>query len=1434
MIQKIIQLYEKKVKPRLKKILIGVVLFFVVFTLVGFFVIPPILKSILVKKLSENLHREVAIQQIKFNPYALSLTVRGFQMKDRQSSETFLSFEELYVNLQSLSALRMALIFKEIRLKGPYVKIHRNEDETYNFSDLLEKREAQPVEKPAEKPKPLRFSLNNIRIENGSIDFWDGPKQTKHTVRELNIGLPFLSTIPSYVDVFVQPLFSARINDTPYELRGKTKPFQNTLETVFDITINDLDLPYYLAYLPMKLNFKIVSAFLDVQTQISFLQPQNGKPTLTVTGNLALRQVALDNQDKKPLFRLPLLQVGIAPTEPLRSAFHLSKISIQSPEVEIRRSPEGVLNIEALFPEKKAGQPASSAEEKKDGDLLSLEIDEVQLIDGKITFSDLSTPKPFKTVWTPIALKVDHFSNAQEKKTDYALTLVSEAKETINLKGQLSVEPLWAEGLLEIQSVPLKKYAPYYQDRILFNLEEGQLNFSTRYRYVKGEKEADITLSALAILLKSLRLKKPEEKEDFLRIPLLAVKDTLVEVNPKKLTIGLFATEKGALTFHRLKNGEIDLTKLLATPPPEKTPAEPDKKKEEEKPWVITLNRLSVDEYTVTMNDQTPSEPTALYAEKITLKGENLSTAKNALGKLSLTLLLDKVTTLSTQNTIGMDPLRMEGSLEINRIVLNRYAPYYQDQVLFKIAEGEFDLSTRYQYSQAEKESLTKLSGLAASLRNLKLKRKGEDEILVGIPSLTVKHTSMDLNQKEISVGEFSTARGAFVVRRLKDGKINLMTLFPEAPPTKGKTGQPAERPSQGKTMPPEKPWLVKVGKVWVEDYTITAEDQTPLEPVKLVIDEFRLRGENLSTAEGQKGTAVLALRLNQKGTLSTEGTIGLHPLSANLKVGLKEIEIKPFQPYFTDRIKITVTDGALNTTGHFILGMSDKKEFKAAYSGKASLIRLTSIDKKNAEDFLKLESLSLENLVFASEPFSLNVEGVALNNFYARVVIHPDGLLNLQQVFGTEEMKKEPPSQKESSPTPPPEKKTDKKTEKKTAESPKAIKIGTVTLQGGRVDFLDRSVKPEYSASLVEIGGRISGLSSEETSLADLELRTKLDNFAPLEITGKMNPLKEDLYVDLKARFKDMELSPLTPYAGKYVGYTVEKGKLSFDLSYLIDKRKLDAKNQIFLDQFNLGEKVESPEATKLPVKLAIALLKDRKGEIKLDIPVSGSLDDPKFSIWGIILKILINLIAKAATSPFALLGAIVGGGEELSFIEFDYGSPALTEPNMKKLNAMAKALTDRPALKLDIQGHVDLEKDREGLKQLFFQRKLKAQKLKEMVKKGQPAIAVDDVKIEKQEYEKYLKLAYKEEKFPKPKNILGLAKDIPAPEMEKLILTHLEITDGDLRMLASQRAMAVKEAIVKSGPVEPERIFILEPRSLGPEKKEKLKDSRVELKLK
>jgi hypothetical protein len=314
----------------------------------------------------------------------------------------------------------------------------------------------------------------------------------------------------------------------------------------------------------------------------------------------------------------------------------------------------------------------------------------------------------------------------------------------------------------------------------------------------------------------------------------------------------------------------------------------------------------------------------------------------------------------------------------------------------------------------------------------------------------------------------------------------------------------------------------------------------------------------------------------------------------------------------------------------------------------------------------------------------------------------------------------------------------------------------------------------------------------------------------------------------------RDMDLSPLSPYSGRYAGYGILKGKLAFVLNYHIDRKKLNAENKVFLDQFTFGEAVDSPDATKLPVRLAVALLKDRKGEIVLDLPVTGQIDDPKFSVWGVVGRIIVNLLVKAATSPFALLGAIFGGGEELSYLEFDPGTTALPgTAEAGKINNLAKALNERPELTLEIEGHVDPERDSEALRHLAFRRKVAARKVKELAREGAAVPAIDNVSVAAAEYPKYLAQAYREEKFPKPRNVLGMAKDLPVPEMEKLMLAHISVTNDDLRQIALDRASNVKERLIGTGKVEPGRIFLVEPKTLPPERKEKLRDSRVDFRI-
>jgi hypothetical protein len=726
------------------------------------------------------------------------------------------------------------------------------------------------------------------------------------------------------------------------------------------------------------------------------------------------------------------------------------------------------------------------------------------------------------------------------------------------------------------------------------------------------------------------------------------------------------------------------------------------------------------------------------------------------------------------------------------------------------------DLSARYRQHSGEAGDEALLSVLEADLSSLRLRRRGEKEDFIGIPEIAVKGAEIDLARKSATVEEAATRKGLLLVTREKDGTFDLSKLLPSGK-TANRTASPPEKTGNASPAPG---WLVKVKKASLLQYNVKAVDRTPGDPVTMRVSPLDVTAEDLSTEKNSRGKVSLKATLNRTGTVAVSGAVGVAPVLADLNVDVRTIDIIPFQPYVADRINISMTGGKVSARGRLALATRGDT-IRTTFTGQASVANLATVDKLASEDFLKWESLHLDGIKVAAPPLSVVIRQVALADFYSRLIVTPEGTLNVQGIVRKEG---QPAAGETAAVSPdnaavPPE----------PAAAPTPVAIETVSFQGGRINFTDHFIRPNYSANLLEVGGRISGLSSEATRMADVDLRGKLENYAPLEITGRINPLRKDLFVDLKIDFKDMDLSPLTPYSGRYAGYTIEKGKLFLSMKYLVVDRKLDASNNVFLDQFTFGDSVESPDATKLPVRLAVALLKNRKGEISLDLPLSGSLDDPKFSIWGVVVKIIVNLLVKAATSPFALLGALFGGGEELSYLEFDYGRDALDGPGEAKLKNLVKALYDRPALKLEIAGYADMEKDREALRKTFFDRKVKSQKLKDLVRKGVEAPSLDNVLVDPKEYPEYLKRAYREEKFPKPRNFLGMQKDLPVPEMEKLMYTHIQVTDGDLRLLAQSRARAVKDYLAASKQVEPERLFLVEPKSIAPEKKEKLRDSRA-----
>ena len=381
----------------------------------------------------------------------------------------------------------------------------------------------------------------------------------------------------------------------------------------------------------------------------------------------------------------------------------------------------------------------------------------------------------------------------------------------------------------------------------------------------------------------------------------------------------------------------------------------------------------------------------------------------------------------------------------------------------------------------------------------------------------------------------------------------------------------------------------------------------------------------------------------------------------------------------------------------------------------------------------------------------------------------------------------------------------------------PMAVK--KIVLHAGQANFADLSVQPNFATGIQSIEGTVLGLSSKVNSRAKVDIHGAVGAFSPVDITGEVNVLSAALYTDLALNFRNMELSIFNPYSGKFAGYNITEGKLTTELHYKVEGRKLDAQHHITVDQLEFGDKTASKDAVSLPIKLAVALLKDRRGVINLDIPVSGTLDDPTFRLGPIIWKVFVNILEKAVTAPFALLGALFGGGPDLQFVDFRPGAADLDSAAADKIRAMVKALNERPQLKIEVPIAWVSELDRPTLAEARFLTQVREAQSGKGGRNKSPAAAPEFEQLDAPAKVELLTQLYAkdvggEPKFPqevaniKTKPELAAAK---ADFLTKALHEHIAVTDGDLTALGQQRATAVQQALLTGTELDPARVFLV-----------------------
>jgi len=601
-------------------------------------------------------------------------------------------------------------------------------------------------------------------------------------------------------------------------------------------------------------------------------------------------------------------------------------------------------------------------------------------------------------------------------------------------------------------------------------------------------------------------------------------------------------------------------------------------------------------------------------------------------------------------------------------------------------------------------------------------------------------------------------------------------------------------------------------GKAALRGLELTAPGGKPL--LKLAQIDLAVASAGLPA-----GHLDASLTINRKGRLAVAGEVAWFPMRADVTLALADLDLLPLQPLFADRVNLRVTQAVLGAKGRLRIAREPGAALQGGFQGEVALARVASVDAVNAADFVNWDALQVRGLDLQLAPLAVHIDEIALRKFFARVIVSPEGRLNLQDVLrGSSDAQR---SLTDSAPAraDPTALAAPVVTAAAAGAASPPISVGRILVAGGHVRFTDNFIRPRYSAELVDLAGSVTGLSSAPDSAAVVDLRGKV-NDAPLLIGGRINPLRRDLSLDVKASVHDMELAPLSPYSAKYAGYRIERGKMSFDVAYQLENRQLKAGNRLVLDQLRFGEKVDSATATTLPVQFAIALLKDRNGVIDIDLPVGGSLDDPDFSVAGVIGRVLINLITKAVTAPFALLGGIFGGGsEELAWLDFPAGSASLTPAVEAKLKSVAGALVERPGLKLDITGGADPLVDREALRGVRVDAAVRRLMRQDLAARGVLADGTDAA-VAPEEYAGLLARLYAAgtgavpAKGGAPDASQGAAPTAVAlsrEALEQALRARQEIADDDLRALGDRRAQAAKAWLMTIGMIPEERLALV-----------------------
>jgi len=853
------------------------------------------------------------------------------------------------------------------------------------------------------------------------------------------------------------------------------------------------------------------------------------------------------------------------------------------------------------------------------------------------------------------------------------------------------------------------------------------------------------------------------------------------------------------------KDGTLNLTQLFKLPA-----SEPQAEQPPSDPFPLRIGSIKLSGGYLHFADQRPSEPIEFIYDDMNLELKNLSTLPDDNADMTLVARGPNGGRVDWSGTLSLAPIASEGTLKITDGKMKLFWPYVRDAVPLVLEDGVFHLDTHYKLNLSK---TTELLLDNTSMRIAPFAIKAPDgRPLVRLASLDVSETSIDLAKQLVTVGKVRSEKLETWAALEQDGQLDWQKLFASQPAkaTPKEKAEPAAAeptPEEQAAKEPSKPWQVLLQDVQLRNYQVHLADRSQKEPVALDVGPLNVDLQGFDSLNQSPFTLKLDTGIGKQGKLQAAGQVNLAPVTAKLDVSTRDIDLRIAQAYLSPFIRLELRSGMLASDLKVDLKSTEPLAFTVA--GKAQVNQLHTLDTIKDRDFVKWQQLNVDGLSYVHGD-AVSIDKVTLLQPYARFIINEDRTTNVDDLL-----------------IPQPAGATSGKTKAASAPAskPLGVRIGQININDGSANFADLTLTPNFATAVQQLNGQIGTIDNRKPAPAKVDVKGKVDRYAPVTIKGALNPFNPLASLDIATSFKRVELTTLTPYSGKFAGFRIRKGRLNLDLHYKITNGQLQAENKVVVEQLQLGEKVDSPDAVDLPIRLAVALLKDTEGKISIELPVSGDLNNPQFSVMPIVWQTLRNLVLRAAQAPFKFIGGLItgGGSEDLGNVAFAPGSSELSGDAKSALDKLASALKERPELRLEIEGTSAQSSDGPLIAQQRLEREYQATWYKILQRRGDKVPAnASMLVVDDSDKPAMLEGIYRNRlKQQPPAEWQQLSRDERTTKLREAVIKSWAESAALLRTLGQERASSIKDYLVDKGKLEDDRVYFID-TSLGQAEKD------------